>query len=174
MSRSSFSRLSSRSFPCGCTPTHPFVNSLAVRQSSGPRRGPDTEDFVRPSRAAWPSQSGERSTTKVESKCHLRLALQARASSARKGRCNRLLRSAFLICAFQTVSGRPFCRARVEVRPTPFGRPAFATVDRPPRTARYASPGETPVPSADRFYERRPLSVSTASQCWGRSSMARR
>jgi hypothetical protein len=30
LSRSWFSRLSSRSFPCGCTPTHPFVNASAV------------------------------------------------------------------------------------------------------------------------------------------------
>ena len=37
MSRSCFSRLSSRSFRCGCTPTHPFVNASAV---AGSRPGP--------------------------------------------------------------------------------------------------------------------------------------
>ena len=42
-SRSSFSRLSSRSFPRGCTPTHPFVNPSAVKGGrSGPQE-PDTE-----------------------------------------------------------------------------------------------------------------------------------
>jgi hypothetical protein len=39
--------------------------------------------LLRPSRAAWPSQSGLRSAWMAESKWHLRLALPARASSAR-------------------------------------------------------------------------------------------
>ena len=40
-SRSSFSRLSSRSFPRGCTPTHPFVNPSA---ENGGRSGPQEPD----------------------------------------------------------------------------------------------------------------------------------
>ena len=39
----------SRSFPCGCTPIHPFVNTPARKQSLRPS-GPDTEDAFRPSR----------------------------------------------------------------------------------------------------------------------------
>ena len=39
----------SRSFPCGCTPIHPFVNTPARKQSLRPG-GPDTEDVFRPSR----------------------------------------------------------------------------------------------------------------------------
>jgi hypothetical protein len=39
----------SRSFLCGCTPIHPFVNTPARKQSLRPS-GPDTEDAFRPSR----------------------------------------------------------------------------------------------------------------------------
>lgn len=39
----------SRSFRCGCTPIHPFVNTPAHKQSLRPG-GPDTEDAFRPSR----------------------------------------------------------------------------------------------------------------------------
>ena len=62
-----FSRLSSRSFhdPRGCTPTHPFVNTSAEYGSRpGPKPGPDTEDSLRPSRTARPSQSGLRSAAR--------------------------------------------------------------------------------------------------------------
>jgi hypothetical protein len=90
-SRSFFSRLSSRSFPCGCTPTHPFVKATAKNRQSFMLvvQGMTPSFLLRPSRAARPSQSGERSAFYAESRCHFRLDWQARASSLRKGRCIR-------------------------------------------------------------------------------------
>jgi hypothetical protein len=86
LSRSFFSRLSSRSFPCGCTPTHPFVNASALPDSRpSPLEDLTPSILLRPSRTAWPSQSLRRPACAAESTCHLRLALPARASSTREG-----------------------------------------------------------------------------------------
>jgi hypothetical protein len=43
LSRSFVSRLSSRFFPCGCTPTHPFVNPSAYQGGRSDSQEPDTE-----------------------------------------------------------------------------------------------------------------------------------
>jgi hypothetical protein len=71
-------------FKCGCTPTLPFVNASALPGSRpSPLADLAPRILLRPSRSAWPSQSAGRSACGAESKWHLRLALPARASSAR-------------------------------------------------------------------------------------------
>jgi len=61
-------------FACGCTPTHPFVNPSAGYDGwPGPNLTPSI--LLRPSRAAWPSQSDRRSAAFAESRGHLRLTI---------------------------------------------------------------------------------------------------
>jgi hypothetical protein len=58
---------SRRSFPCGGTPTHSFVNPSAVGGSRSGPHGPDTEDALRPSRGTPVVQSTKRSAARAES-----------------------------------------------------------------------------------------------------------
>ncbi len=84
-------------FLCGCTPTHPFVNTPALTGSRSDRlQASDTDDLIATvSRVAGPPQSGERPAAEAGSKWHLRLALRreglfAALTSVAKGRYNRL------------------------------------------------------------------------------------
>ena len=77
---------SRRSFLCGGTPTHPFVNPSAETGSRSGQGRPDTEYALRPSRKRQPSQSELRSASKAESTGTLRLAFaSAGASSGKEG-----------------------------------------------------------------------------------------
>jgi hypothetical protein len=63
---------------------HPYTSLReSIRPYGGrPGRNLTPSSLLRPSRTAWPSQSDRRSAAGAESSGHLRLALQARASSS--------------------------------------------------------------------------------------------
>jgi len=96
----------SRSFPCGCTPIHPFVNTPARKQSlrSG---GPDTEDTFRPSRG----RKGRLNHTyaRLNGRVHgsVQASLAPRGSSRRSGRRSMQLQPPLHSCSSTLVSRFP-------------------------------------------------------------------
>ena len=80
--RSFFSRLSSRSLPRGCTPTHPFVNPSAVADGRSDSQEPDTEYSAATVSLCMDVSIRVTLGYCAESTGLVRLALQARASSS--------------------------------------------------------------------------------------------